>query len=652
MIEPKENFNGFIQLATLDMDQLLDLANHPLVVNIDFLQEPETNLNFENRAISKVNFVQSSLANQTNLRGEGVCIGIGDGGELGEHWDFDARVNNKADGTYSSFGSHGDHVAGIIGSSGNINPRHRGIAPEAQLITQKTSLITYYLEDYHDQYGMVITNNSYGTSANCASNGTYNYTSISLDNQLNTFEDVLHIFAAGNSGGGTCDGYPKGFRTVLRYYQAAKNVLTVGNITENRVINNNSSRGPVLDGRLKPEIVAVGTSVMSTGRDYNYYNNSGTSMAAPTAAGIVGLMYEQYRLFNDDANPTGALMKAIACNTAEDLGNVGPDFTYGFGLVNARRAIEVIEKEQYYGENLSNGGTASQMITVPNDISQLKVMLYWSDVEGVLDNDIALVNDLDLSVGSTGGINLPLILDHSPTGVDEAAVEGVDRLNNIEQVVIDNPSAGLYTINVSAFNIPIGAQDFWVTYEFVKDETKLTHPMGGETFDASSSIIVQWEAPHNNTSDFKIEWSRNNGGSWEIVKDDIAAEKRSHKWTLPATYTEQALVRVINKSTGEGVTSIAPFKVIGTPGTLVVNSGCAHSLDLSWEKIPEIERYRVLMLSESGYEEIDEVTDNSVNITGAFFPGEKYWFAVEGITSTGAKSNRTCLLYTSDAADE
>jgi len=640
-IEPHNNFNGFIQLATLEMSQLSDLANHPLVMNIDFLQEPETNLNFENRVITKVNAVQSPIAGQTNLRGNGVCIGIGDGGELGNHWDFEDRVINKADGTYSSFGSHGDHVTGIIGSSGNVNYRHTGIASEASLISQKTSLITYYLEDYHDQYGMVITNNSYGTSSNCETNGTYNYTSIGLDNQLNTFTDALHIFAAGNSGGGSCEGYPQGFKTVLRYYQASKNVLTVGNLKEDRVINNNSSRGPVLDGRLKPEIVAVGTSVMSTGRDFNYYNSSGTSMAAPVTAGVVGLMYEQYRLSNAGNNPAGALMKAIACNTAEDLGNKGPDYTYGFGLINARRAINVIENEQFYGGNLSNGESASQVIDVPNDVAELKIMLYWSDVEGSLSSDIALVNDLDLAVASGSGITQPLILDPTPARVDENAVEGTDRLNNVEQVVIDNPASGIYTINVSAFNIPIGTQDFWVTYEFVKDETKLTHPVGGETFNASSAILVQWEAPRNSTTDYKIEWSINNGGSWEVIQDDIPAATRSFRWELPAVYSEQALVRVIEKATGEGVTSIAPFKIIGSPGPLTIESGCAHSLDLSWETIPEIEKYRVMQLTATGFEFIEETSDNSINVAGIFSPGEEYWFAVEGVTASGSKSNRT-----------
>ena len=158
-----------------------------------------------------------------------------------------------------------------------INPQHRGIAPNTKLIIQKTSLITYYLDDYYEQCGMVLTNNSYGTSANCESNGSYNYTSLGLDNQLNQYQDVLHVFAAGNSGGSSCDGYPDGFHTVLRYYQAAKNVLTVGNLKEDRTINNNSSRGPVMDGRLNrhfvsrlPKLLAIILFTKSRMFDKNY----------------------------------------------------------------------------------------------------------------------------------------------------------------------------------------------------------------------------------------------------------------------------------------------------------------------------------------------------------------------------------------------
>lgn len=640
-ITKNENYNGFIQLAELNLDQLADLAAHPLVMNIDFLQEPEQKLNFENRSILKVNSVQSNIAGGLNLRGEGVCIGIGDGGELGKHSDFSQRVINKASGTYSSFGSHGDHVSGIVGSAGYINPWHRGVAPAATLITQKTSLVTYYTEDYYNEHGMVLTNNSYGTSSNCTSNGTYNYTSISLDQQLNSLPEVLHVFAAGNSGGATCEGYAKGYHTVLRYYQAAKNVLTVGNLKENRVINPNSSRGPVMDGRLKPEIVGVGTAVISTGNNFNYYSNTGTSMASPSVTGILGLMYERYRTLHQGANPAGALMKAIVCNTAEDLGNPGPDFIHGFGLANARRAINAIDNSNHMKGSVANGGSNSSTITVPANTSMLKVMLYWSDPEGASGAPIALVNDLDISIDGPSGSFLPWVLNTTPTNVQDPATRGVDRLNNIEQITIDNPAAGDYTINVKGFNIPLGAQQYWVTYEFVKDDTQLTYPIGGEVFEPGKKLIIEWEAPKSNSSNFKIEWSQDNGSTWQEIASSVASTKRYYVWYAPAVYTESAMVRVTRLNDGQVSVSESAFRIIGTPGPIAVSSGCAHTLDITWNKVPEIAAYKVLKLTESGYVEIAEVTGSSYNASGEYFPGEEYWFAIQGVTATGKKGMRT-----------
>ena len=95
-----------------------------------------------------MNTLQSGIPGERYLDGEGVVVGVGDGGELGSHIDFDDRVINKASGTYSSFGDHGDHVAGIIGGAGHIDPRHRGVAPASTIITQKTGSITFYAESY------------------------------------------------------------------------------------------------------------------------------------------------------------------------------------------------------------------------------------------------------------------------------------------------------------------------------------------------------------------------------------------------------------------------------------------------------------------------------------------------------------------------
>ena len=627
-------------------DRLAALATQPVIAAIDIIQEPDQLLNFENRNVQKVNTIQSTLPGNLNLRGHGVTIGVGDGGELGEHVDFAGRVINKANGTYSSFGSHGDHVAGIIGGAGILNPRHRGMAPESELIIEKTSLVTYYSEDYYNNHGMVLTNNSYGTTSNCDINGTYNYSSQSLDWQMREFPDMLHVFAAGNNGWETCGSFPKSYHTVLRYYQAAKNVLTVGNVKDNRSINPNSSRGPVQDGRLKPEICGVGTNVMSTGRDNNYWNATGTSMATPSVVGTMALMYERYRELNGGANPQGALMKVIACNTAEDLGNAGPDFTYGYGLINAMRAIEVIEADQFTSGSLEHGQTNTQQIDVPNGVAQVKIMLYWHDKEFELDGDKALVNDLDLEVSApTGSHYLPWVLDPDPARVEDLAVRGVDRLNNIEQVTIDQPAAGSYTIDIKGFEVPVGPQEYFITYEFVYSEVTLIFPTGGEKLDFGKIEKIQWDAEPMNTHTFHIEWSADNGNTWTTLRNNIDANSRYINWTTPTDFTDQALVRVSKVGTSISDESDAAFGILGPPSDLTAESVCAGHVELNWTHLDYATSYEVMMFRGEEMVTVETVVANTHTITSGLNIGEKYWFAVKAIGSSGIVSERTEAVY-------
>lgn len=97
-----------------------------------------------------------------------------------------------------------------------------------------------------------------------------------------------------------------------------------------------SSRGPALDGRIKPDICAPGvriTSVMAGTTD-RYVAYSGTSMSSPYVAGVVALMLE--------ANPylTVADVKEYLYDTAQDWGRPGRDNEYGYGRVNAYRAVQ------------------------------------------------------------------------------------------------------------------------------------------------------------------------------------------------------------------------------------------------------------------------------------------------------------------------
>src|SRR5205085_9398048 len=112
--------------------------------------------------------------------------------------------------------------------------------------------------------GMVITNNSYGAvTGDCSYSGTYDLYSAILDQQAFDFPYLQHVFAAGNDGTVSCPPYPSGFKTVLGSYQSAKNILSVGATDSAGSIANFSSKGPVKDGRIKPEISSMGQRVVS-----------------------------------------------------------------------------------------------------------------------------------------------------------------------------------------------------------------------------------------------------------------------------------------------------------------------------------------------------------------------------------------------------
>lgn len=636
----ESNFKGgSIFTGEIDLNKVKDLANEAMVSFVDVVTPPVESLNNETRAVQSVNYVNSAIGK--NLNGNGVVVGVGDGGELGDHLDFGSNVINYAQGTYASFGDHGDHVAGIIGSKGTLNPRHKGMATEATLLIQKTSLITYYMEDYFNNHGMVITNNSYGTSHNCTTNGAYNYTSQNLDWQLNEFPEVLHVFAAGNSGTQTCAPYLPGYFSVLRYYQSAKNVLTVGNVDANRVIKSNSSKGPVLDGRLKPEIVAVGTNVVSTGRIFNYKNKSGTSMASPAVAGTMALLYESYRNENGGSNPKGALMKAIACNTAEDLGNSGPDYVYGYGLINAKRAVETIEQDRFIEDDISDSEENVHTITIPANVKQMKVMLYWSDKENAPYPTKALVNDLDIKMTTPSGVEyLPWVLNADPTAVADLATRKIDTLNNIEQITFDNPTAGTYTITINGSEIPFGPQNYFVTYDYAYNDVIVTSPIGAECYLPNNPEMIQWDTDATNTSSFSVEYSLDGGSSWTMIDNNVAADARNIVWNVPNSFTESGLIKVSKNDGSTNDQNSTPFSILGQP-IITASPACEGRVHMTWTALSNIVEYDVLMISNDQFVNLGSTSDLEFTVDlDTLQIGTQYWFSLVGKTTSGIATQR------------
>ena len=643
---------GDLIIGRIAQSDLQILTASPMVAHVDAIEPAVERLNHENRILQKVNVLQSNVPGARNLRGEGIYVGIGDGGELGDHIDFNDRVTNYANGTYSSFGAHGDHVAGIVGGAGNVDPVHRGMAPSTNLIIQKTTSIISNAQTYYDNHGMVLTNNSYGVGYNCETNGTYNYSSNALDWQMREMPELLHVYAAGNSGYSVCGNYPDGYKSVLRYYQSAKNVLTVGNLRQSRELNGGSSKGPVADGRLKPEVVAIGSDVMSTGRNFDYYNGTGTSMASPSTVGTLTLLNERYRELNGGDIPKGGLMKAVACNTADDLGNTGPDYAYGYGLINGRRAAECLENSRYDSDLISDGETKTFDITIPSGLGQLKVMLYWHDVEAPAYSAKTLINDLDLKLTTPGNSDyLPWVLNHDTTHVTDLATRKLDTLNNIEQVTIDNPTAGTYTITIDGSSIPTGPQEFFIVYDYVTTDIVLTYPYGEEGIEPGSTQMIQWDADVNNSSSFSIEFSDDGGATWDLIDANVEAEARQYSWAVPSASTEEGVIRILKNGGSETSQNLVHFYILERPTNLSYSPICEGHLQLTWDVVPDVQFYEIYTLVGPDMVATDTVSSNTYQ-TETLVIGDEYWFAVRGMTTEGSKTERSiALIVTAQSGD-
>lgn len=257
---------------------------------------------------------------------------------------------------------------------------------------------------------------------------------------------------------------------------SSKNVIAVGATDGSKIIAGYSSRGPTRDGRVKPDVVARGGVGGGAGAVYSsippnsYGPNQGTSMAAPVVTGITALLAQQWRKTFAGADPRPDTVKALLIGTAEDRGNAGPDYTYGFGFVNAQAAVDTIIADNATGSRIKTGSVPNgQEVSIPLTVSaaqNLRVTLVWSDPEiFFLEGEYgfpALVNDLDLRVvDPAGNTSLPFVLN--PADPMAVATRGVNTRDNVEVVEIANATSGNYRIVVRGKNVSVDSpQEFSV----------------------------------------------------------------------------------------------------------------------------------------------------------------------------------------------
>jgi len=517
--------NPYVE-ATIPMQAISGIARRHGLAWIEPVVERKL-CNDVARGIMNVNSTSSGIG----IYGSGELVAVCDTGlDTGSlstiSADFAGRVfKTYALGRKNKWGDaegHGTHVAGSVLGSGILsgsNPAAHdyttsfaGTAPEAQLVMQAiagaSGMLTGLPANLNDLFqptyndGARIHTNSWGA----ATDGVYTTDSRNTDVFTWNNKDMTILFAAGNEGiDSNSDGVVD--PDSIDAPATAKNCITVGASENYRLsggawstygaywptdfpanpingdgVSNNSSgmvafssRGPTDDNRIKPDIVAPGTNIISarshvggSGTLWGVYNthylySGGTSMSTPIVAGTCALVRQYWRAQRSHV-PTAALIKATLLNGATELnpGQYGsgstreistnrPNNVEGWGRVDlaysimpaAPRAVEYVDNTT----GLSTGGSATYTYNVWGATSPLRVTLVWTDYPALTSASIALVNDLDLTVQPPSG---PLLRGNGTT----------DRRNNVEGVDIASPTTGSYTITVAGYNIPNGPQPF------------------------------------------------------------------------------------------------------------------------------------------------------------------------------------------------
>lgn len=438
-------------------------------------------------------------------------LGEWDGGAARTtHQEFNANGGStvvQRDGA-TTLSDHATHVAGTMVAFG-VSANAKGMSYQAQL-------------DAHDwdndasemaiaaSNGMLISNHSYGTVTGWRSSGGswtwYGNPNLSqeedfkfgyYDSRAKEWDDIafnapfyLICKSAGNdrgegpgtavthqvSGSGSStiyrpdDGGDVGYDCISTY-GTAKNILTVGAVNDvaNGYTNANgvtmssfSGWGPTDDGRIKPDVcgngVGVFSSTASSNTSYDTYN--GTSMATPNVSGSLLLLQQHYQnLYGSGTFMRSATLKGLVIHTADEAGtSPGPDYRFGWGLVNVATAAQAITNAKnntssfVFDKTLSNNTSHTYQVT--SNGQPLRATICWTDRSGtpvtaVNDSPVRMiVNDLDSRITYNGNTHQPWILD--PANPANAATRGDNNRDNVEQILISpTVNAGVYTLTIN-----------------------------------------------------------------------------------------------------------------------------------------------------------------------------------------------------------
>ncbi|MGB0929428.1 MAG: PKD domain-containing protein [Chitinophagales bacterium] len=474
------------------------------------------------------------------LTGDNLNVGVWDGGAVrASHQELANRVV-QMDGA-TNLSNHATHVAGTIAATG-VNPNAKGMANQVQIDAY------YWNNDQAEMTlaatnGLLVSNHSYGFLTGWFYNGnwywfgdpnisqTEDYRFGFYSTQAKDWDEIAYnapnyliVKAAGNDRTDTGpssgqshfywngsawvsstayrerDGGNDGF-DCISHAGISKNVLTVGAVGDIPTGYNQANQvnmsvfsawGMTDDGRIKPDIVANGvglTSCLASG-DNHYGTYSGTSMASPNVSGSLILLQEHHQ--NLYSSPMkAATLKGLVIHTADEAGTTeGPDYRFGWGLMNSQKAAELISQHSSPNANITEttlNNSSNYTSTVYSDgTSPLTLTLSWTDLPGTVPSpslnptDLMLVNDLDIRLThiSTGETFYPYTLD--PNNPLAAATTEDNFRDNMEKIFLAAPAEGIYSLNITHKNSLVnGSQDF----SLITSGTSLSSCMLTSNFD-------------------------------------------------------------------------------------------------------------------------------------------------------------------------
>ena len=609
--------NQYITIQTR-LQYLPQLLAIPAVKFADIKRKPR-----EEFSINSMDLSTNQVSNLHSLfpatRGAGIIASIKE--NMFDRNDLDLLGRSIYSNTQSTtYSQHATIMATLIGGNGTSYINGLGAAPEVTLISSDFSRLMPDDISNLSANNISVQNHSYGTNIE----NYYGAEAREYDQQVYQTDTLVHVFSAGNIGTtipqlGVYAGLSN-HANLTGTFKQAKNALVIGGIDREDIVQDLSSKGPAYDGRIKPEVVASG--------------EDGTSGAAALTSGVVCLLKQKFKdKFHQ--SPSAALLKSILINTANDVGNPQVDYSSGFGKLNACEAMKTIDESRFKSDIILDGQDLSYPIEINDSVKEFKVSLAWNDLAATLNSPQALINDLDLWIeDSSGNKTLPWVLNSSPSieAISANAARQKDHLNNVEQVTLDNPTPGSYTIHVYGNHVTQRAQQFHFSYQSTIAHTfEWNFPTKDDQLFAADINYLRYKNTFNDPGSLSVSFD--DGTTWSLITPSIQGNSSFYKWQTPDIFTKALLKMTIN-----GQDFISQSFSISRPVNFNVGYNCENELLLYWPKQTESTGYTIYNVKNNILQALTSTTDTLIQIPKSITESNYFAIKANGVADlTGLK---------------